>query len=120
VLAADRAGELNALTHLGGAYRLHGRYEAAMDCYRQVLKLARRLGHRNSELEAQYGFGQTELATGRPDRALVHHRQALALAEDLDQSPDQSPDQSRAHDGLARAHHALGEPEQARGTGGAP
>jgi tetratricopeptide (TPR) repeat protein len=62
------------------------------------------------QFEAWYGLGRVHVATGPPTEAVSDHNRALALAVELGQ-PD---DQARAHDGLAHAHHALHQPEQAR------
>jgi hypothetical protein len=51
-----------------------------------------------------------ERSTGRADLSLIHHEQALEFATNLAQPQDQA----RAHDGLAHAHHALNDHDQAR------
>jgi hypothetical protein len=47
---------------------------------------------------------------GQPGRARTHHAAACEIATDIGDTYQQA----RAHDGLARAHHALASPGQAR------
>jgi len=105
-----RTGELIALAGLGDIHRRKGQYEDAAEHYQQLLDLALEGGDRNLEFEVRQGLGRLWCVVGDPEAAVIHHGQALALAGELGQPLDQA----RAHDGLAHAHHALGQHEQAR------
>jgi tetratricopeptide (TPR) repeat protein len=103
-----RSGVVTALIGLGHTYRQWGRYEQATAYYQQFLDL--KSGHRHHEFDAWQGLGRVQHATGHPGAALDHHQQAYLLAVELGNPADQA----RAHDGLAHAYEALGQPEQAR------
>jgi hypothetical protein len=53
---------------------------------------------------------QLSLATGQAARAVARYTAALGLASRIGDQYEQA----RAHDGLARGHHAVGEADQAR------
>jgi tetratricopeptide (TPR) repeat protein len=105
----NRYGEQDALIGLGHMHNLQGRYGSATDCYEQALDISRQTDDSNGQFEAHQGLGRVHATRHRHD-ALRHHQAALHLAIDLEQPADQA----RAHDGLAHAHLALGNPSQAR------
>jgi len=55
-------------------------------------------------------LGEALLVVGQPSRARTRHTTACDIASDIGDKYQQA----RAHDGLARAHHALARPGQAR------
>ena len=101
----DRTGEASALPDLGLAYQQLGRYEQAVDCYRQALALFHESGDRTGEAEALNGVGSIMLSTGRPDEARAQHTAALTLASQIGDAYEQA----RAHNGLGAALHATGD-----------
>jgi tetratricopeptide (TPR) repeat protein/DNA-binding SARP family transcriptional activator len=103
----NHTGELSAIIGLGHVHLQQGRCEEAAGYYQRVLADAREIANRNWQFEALQGLGRVENATGRPEAALDHHHQALELAI-------VPSDHARAHDGLAHAHHALKQLQQAR------
>ncbi len=74
------------------------------------LALSRQAGARSSETDALHLLGEVSLATGDHLQACIHYAGALALASQAGAIHLQA----RAHDGLARAHHAGQELAQAR------
>jgi DNA-binding SARP family transcriptional activator/Tfp pilus assembly protein PilF len=105
-----RLGEQHALAGLGDLYRRQGQHARAGYHLQQLLQLAQESADRGWQLEAWHSLGRLQLATGDPDTAVAYHDRALVLAHELGH-PD---DQARAHDGLAHAHQALNQHEQAR------
>ncbi|HEX6683877.1 MAG TPA: tetratricopeptide repeat protein [Candidatus Limnocylindrales bacterium] len=106
----DRNGELRALAGLGRLFRSLGDQKRAVDCCQRVLDLARKLRNSYWMFEAVQEQGRLYCATGDPGLALIHHEQALRYAIDIAQPAEQA----RAQDGLAHAHHALDNHDQAR------
>ncbi|MER6952055.1 BTAD domain-containing putative transcriptional regulator [Nonomuraea sp. NPDC000554] len=100
------AGEAMTLNHLGIVLRHQGELAQARTRHEQAAALYRKLGTTTDEAAALNGLAE---AAGDPARAVEEHTAALALA-DLTRN---RPEQARAHDGLARAHLALGHSEQA-------
>ena len=99
-----------ALIGLGGIHRARGRYEQAAEHYDLAQDIARETRDRNGQFEVLLGLGRLRHTSGHPQTALSYLHQALELATDLGQPADQP----RAHDGLAQAHQALHQYDQAR------
>jgi tetratricopeptide (TPR) repeat protein len=74
-----------------------------------LLQLSRRISARPLETAILNGLGEASLAAGQPERALHRYTAALELAA---QTGGQD-EQARAHYGLAEAHAALGDQNQA-------
>ncbi|WP_067136150.1 AfsR/SARP family transcriptional regulator [Microtetraspora malaysiensis] len=104
------AGEAVTLNHLGVVLRHQGELAQARARHEQAAALYRELGNTADEAAALNGLAE---AADAPARAVEEHTAALALA-DLTRN---RPEQARAHDGLARAHLALGHSEQAGAHG---
>ncbi|WP_214410866.1 AfsR/SARP family transcriptional regulator [Sphaerisporangium fuscum] len=104
------AGEAVVLDHLGVVLRHQGDLAQARTRHEQAAALCRRLGNTADEAAALNGLAE---AADDPARAVEEHTAALTLAG----LTRNRPEQARAHDGLARAHLALGRPEQAREHG---
>ncbi|WP_205829687.1 MULTISPECIES: BTAD domain-containing putative transcriptional regulator [unclassified Microbispora] len=102
----DPAGEAAILDHLGVVLRRQGELAQARIRHEQAAAVYRALGDTADEAAALNGLAE---AAGDPARAVEEHTAALALA-DLTRN---RPERARAHDGLARAHLALGHAEQA-------
>jgi DNA-binding SARP family transcriptional activator/tetratricopeptide (TPR) repeat protein len=100
------AGEAAILNHLGVVLRHQGELAQARTRHEQAAAVYRKLGNTTDEAAALNGLAE---AADDPARAIEEHTAALALA-DLTRN---RPEQARAHDGLARAHLALGHSEQA-------
>ncbi|MGI5159339.1 BTAD domain-containing putative transcriptional regulator [Microbispora sp. CA-102843] len=102
----DPAGEALILDHLGVVLRHQGELAQARTRHEQAAAVYRTLGNTADEAAALNGLAE---AADDPARAVEEHTAALTLA-DLTRN---RPEQARAHDGLARAHLALGHAEQA-------
>ena len=75
-----------------------------------TLKLSRDIGERSVEGAALNSLGEVSLASGDYQQARIHHTGALALASDTGHKREMA----RAHAGLAHAHHAGRDLDQAR------
>nr|BFE84374.1 hypothetical protein GCM10020093_069750 [Planobispora longispora] len=106
----DPAGEALVLNHLGVVLRHQGLLDQARARHEQAAALYRELGHATDEATALNGLAE---AAGDPGRAIEEHTAALALAD----ASRNRPERARAHDGLARAHLALGHSGEAREHG---
>ena len=106
----DRTGEAHTLGNLGAAYQRLGRYDQALDHHEQALTLEREIGDRRGQTTTLNDIGQTLRAAHRPAEALIPHQEALTMAN----ASGERYEQARAHDGLAHAHHVLGDLHQAR------
>ncbi|MET7327523.1 tetratricopeptide repeat protein [Nonomuraea sp. NPDC005650] len=104
------AGEAMTLNHLGVVLRHQGELAQARTRHEQAAALYRKLGSTTDEAAALNGLAE---AAGDPARAVGEHTAALVLAD----RTRNRPEQARAHDGLARAHLALGHSEQAHEHG---
>jgi tetratricopeptide (TPR) repeat protein len=80
---ADRWRQMAALTTIGLSYDDIGRYQAAMDCYKQVLALAREKGDRVFEGAALGNLGIVYAKTGRFDEAEWAFQQNLIITQEL-------------------------------------
>ncbi|SEH01122.1 DNA-binding transcriptional activator of the SARP family [Nonomuraea solani] len=100
------AGEAMTLNHLGVVLRHQGELAQARARHEQAAALYRSLGNPADEAAALNGLAE---AAGDPALAVEEHTAALALAD----RTRNRPERARAHDGLARAHLALGHAEQA-------
>ncbi|MET9068893.1 AfsR/SARP family transcriptional regulator, partial [Streptosporangium sandarakinum] len=103
-------GEAMTLDHLGVVLRHQDEPDLARIRHEQAAALYRGLGDTAGEAAALNGLAE---AAGDPARAVEEHTTALALAC----LTRNRPEQARAHDGLARAHLALGHPARAREHG---
>ncbi|GGS76203.1 SARP family transcriptional regulator [Planobispora rosea] len=104
------AGEALILNHLGVVLRHQGLPDQARTRHEQAAALYRKIGNPAGEATALNGLAE---ATGDPGRAIEEHTAALTLSR----ASRNRPEQARAHDGLARAHLALGHSAQAREHG---
>jgi tetratricopeptide (TPR) repeat protein len=100
------AAEAMTLNHLGVVLRHQGELAQARTRHEQAAAVYRELGNTTDEAAALNGLAE---AADDPARAVEEHTAALALAN----LTRDRPEQARAHDGLARAHLALGHSEQA-------
>jgi tetratricopeptide (TPR) repeat protein len=82
-----------ALTELGALAHAGGYLSAAREAFRQAVRF------NPDHLPARVGYGDLLCEAGDPAAACLHYQAALASNADL----------PRAHQGLARALHALGE-----------
>jgi DNA-binding SARP family transcriptional activator/tetratricopeptide (TPR) repeat protein len=105
----DRVGEAAALAGLGDLDLRLGRYELADRHLQEALAMAREAGAHSAEADALSLLGEVSLALGHQAQARIHYNGALVLAR---QAGDNYL-QARAHDGLARAHHADADLRQA-------
>ncbi|GAA2280583.1 BTAD domain-containing putative transcriptional regulator [Nonomuraea roseoviolacea subsp. roseoviolacea] len=106
----DPAGEALILDQLGLVLRRQGDLAGARARHERAAALHRGLGSAGDEASALNGLAE---AAADPARAVEEHTAALALAG----AARHRPEQARAHDGLARAHLALGDEERAREHG---
>jgi DNA-binding SARP family transcriptional activator/tetratricopeptide (TPR) repeat protein/DNA-binding XRE family transcriptional regulator len=108
--AGYRVVEAHVLADLGRAYLRQGRYPEATAHVHPALALARETGARPAETSALAVLGDLLLATDQPGSAHTRYVAALRLAR---QAGDQDQ-QAAAHNGLACAHHAVGNSGGAR------
>ncbi|MGW4215310.1 AfsR/SARP family transcriptional regulator [Lentzea sp. NPDC004789] len=80
----DRDGEARALTNLGAAHRLLGRYGPAAARLRHALRLHRGGADRHGEARALSHLGIVEDRLGDTDAAIGHLREALSRYRELD------------------------------------
>jgi DNA-binding SARP family transcriptional activator/tetratricopeptide (TPR) repeat protein len=106
---SDPAGEVDVLSRLGRVALRLGRYEQATDHLGQALVMSREHRYPDAEAEVLNILGAVSLAAGRPTLALNQHTTALALAEQFADDYERAG----AHHGLARAHAATGDGNQA-------
>jgi tetratricopeptide (TPR) repeat protein len=104
-----RDGEAEALTTLGDVASRLGRHHEAIGRHRKALALLREIGDQNREAEALNSLGESLLAAGQSVDVCAQHAFALGLATQVGNKYEQA----RAHYGLARGHHATGEPARA-------
>ncbi|MBO3749808.1 tetratricopeptide repeat protein [Streptosporangiaceae bacterium NEAU-GS5] len=104
------AGEALVLNYLGVVLRHQGELAQARARHEQAATLYRTLGSVADEAAALNGLAE---AAGDPAVAIEEHTAALALAD----AAHNRPERARAHDGLARAHLALGRSGEARAHG---
>ena len=98
--------QVHVFVGLGDVHLAAGERARAERLFRQALTIAGDSGLRVGTVGALHGLG---CAAEDPLAALDHHRESLALAEEL-ALPRQ---QVLAHDGIGTAHHALGDGTQA-------
>ncbi|MGP3915069.1 tetratricopeptide repeat protein [Nonomuraea sp. 10N515B] len=106
----DRGGEAVALGNLGSVHERLGRYEQSREQLLRALDLCRELGYRTNEAESLNSLGETARSMGDLVQAVDDHDAALAVALEVGVHHEQA----RAHAGLARAHHDLGEHGESR------
>ncbi|MBA2896611.1 AfsR/SARP family transcriptional regulator [Nonomuraea soli] len=108
-VAGMRAREVTALQARAELLRVSGRQEEALACVRHAYDMAVELEYDKLECEVRVEYGDLLRHGGHLWEARAHYEAALALAEPRGDRYEQT----RALDGLARIHHALGEHEQA-------
>jgi DNA-binding SARP family transcriptional activator/tetratricopeptide (TPR) repeat protein len=106
----DRVGEARTLGNLGAAYQRVGQYDQALDHHQQALTLEREIWDQHGHTTTLNDIGETLRAANRAAEALIAHQEALTMAD----TSGERYEQARAHDGLAHAHHGLGNLDQAR------
>ncbi len=72
------------LSSLGTAYTHLTEYQAAIDCHREGMQIAVKIGNRFSEATNAQNLGNAHQAIGDLDNALEFHQQAAKLAVALD------------------------------------
>jgi tetratricopeptide (TPR) repeat protein len=98
--ARDRPAHVIGLSQVLFRYLDAGRYAEAITIHARANEAAELVGDAASQVQALNGLATVLWHRGDDDSASCHLRQALELA--------------RAHAGLGRAHHALGEVPLAR------
>jgi len=83
--------------------------QQAIDCYEQVLAIARKVGNRRAEGNALGHLGRAYRQLGDLHRAIDYLKQGLAIAHEYNQLRREG----RALDNLGRAYADLGEVHQA-------
>ncbi|MEV6429514.1 tetratricopeptide repeat protein [Nocardia sp. NPDC051463] len=109
----NQRGEALALNNLGVIARGTGQFELSLANHGCARDLYRMLGNPGDEAAAVNGLGETARCGADPRRAIADHTTALELAD----AASNLPERARAHDGLARAHDALGNLDDARAHG---
>ena len=102
-------GESRALNDLGALCQAMGDYAQALDFHCQALALRRTTENRQSQSTSLIAIGQTQVQLGRSEEAITVLHEALDLAESLRVRPHVY----RAHEALAEAYEAAGDPKQA-------
>ncbi len=104
--SGHRTAEGWTLDSLGTLRARCGQPAQAAEYYRQALATFRETGEPDGEAATLNSLGEA----AHPTEAVTHHTAALTIAVDIGDREQQA----RAHTGLSRAHHALGNPTQAR------
>ncbi|RSD08496.1 ATP-binding protein [Amycolatopsis eburnea] len=107
----DRAGEVHALNHLGGARWKQGRIEEAQRLFARALGLARETGDRVNEGRALNNLGIVHERQRRTREALACYEQAMAIAREVGDRAGRS----RAGCNIGNACAALGRYAEALG-----
>jgi tetratricopeptide (TPR) repeat protein len=76
----DRVGEATVLSGLGGAYNYLGRYEEAINCFRQALDIHREAGLRHAEAMDLVNMGAIHDALRQFDEAISTLREAITVS----------------------------------------
>lgn len=77
----DPARSLHALAQLGMAYRRADAYDEATACLTQALAQCRAIGDEEAAADTLYHLGTVAWSTGRNDRAIGFHQQAVEVCE---------------------------------------
>jgi DNA-binding SARP family transcriptional activator/uncharacterized protein HemY len=107
---SDRFYLAGALTRTGDVRLRQGRHQEACDHLQEALALCQEIGDQSGEADALNSLGEALLAAGQLSSACTRLTTACDIASDVGDKYQQA----RAHDGLARAHHGLARPGQAR------
>lgn len=107
-------GGATAMTNLGLLYARRGHNDKARAHYREALDLCLKLGYTNGEAGVLNGMGELARAMDEPTRSVEDHDLALTRATESGNRHEQA----RAHAGLARTHHLLGNVDHARDHAG--
>ncbi|HEX8865006.1 MAG TPA: tetratricopeptide repeat protein [Lentzea sp.] len=99
-----------ALNDIGVELQHLRNYDEALEYHREALALAHSTHDRALEAAALNGFGNTTRLQGGSESVLQFHEQALAIAEEIGDRHEQA----QAHEGLANAHLALANVNEAR------
>jgi CHAT domain-containing protein len=79
--SADDSSRARLLTSIGRTLRLHGQREAALDRYREALRLQTRQGDLAGAAQSENAIAVALKYLHRPREAVAHSTRALALAE---------------------------------------
>ncbi len=79
----SRQGERNALGNLGSAYYSLGELRYAIECHKQQLDIARKIGDYRCECQALGGLGNANAELGEMSRAIEYFEQAHAIARKI-------------------------------------
>ena len=109
VAEGDQRGEASALDSLGGAHHRLGRHGRAAACFVRSVEAFRQIGGKDFAWPLA-GLGELALDEGRPVAALANFTEVLDVADETGSRLIQA----RAHSGVGRAHHALGNQLLAR------
>ncbi len=115
VIAAARAGgdrekTRDALIQLGMAYRRADAYEEASACLTEALAESRAMSDERHAADTLYHLGTVAWSTGRNDRAIGFHQQAVEICE---RTGDTGLVAVQAWHGRGEAHFANAEPAAA-------
>jgi tetratricopeptide (TPR) repeat protein len=88
--AGDEEGQAWVLNNLGLAYWQRRDHQAAVDCYREALRLRQALGDRPGEVVLLDNLGNAYDELGRLDEAIECYLRALRLAEQVSSPADQA------------------------------
>ncbi|MGF1517513.1 MAG: tetratricopeptide repeat protein [Nodosilinea sp.] len=72
----------------GVCQRLHGKYELALDCFQQMLTIAKALQKSTEEASAFFHLGRTYQAWGKYEEAITCHEQSRDLYQQLEKESD--------------------------------
>ncbi len=106
----DRARSLHALAQLGMAYRRADAYDEATACLTEALSEWRAMGDQQAAADTLYHLGTVAWSTGRNDRAIGFHGQAVEVCE---RNGLQGLVAVQAWHGRGESHFANAEPEAA-------
>jgi CHAT domain-containing protein/Tfp pilus assembly protein PilF len=109
VAAGDRAGQANALSGIGGAYKNLGERQKALDYYGQALKLQQAIGDTRGEAQMVNNIAALFDAMGQKPKALENFEAALRLWR---AAGDRSGEAATLSN-MGSLYSSIGEPQKA-------
>lgn len=80
----DKYGEGVIISNIGEINRMRGNYDAALNCYKQVLAITQQISDKSGEGLALNGISLIYSESGNYDAALECLKQALAITQQID------------------------------------
>jgi tetratricopeptide (TPR) repeat protein len=103
-----KGGVADTLTNMGTIYHDLGKFDQALDVYKQALQIQRETGDQGYEAQCLNNIANVYLTIGDNDNAFTYYQQALQLREKLGVPVDIAD----TLEGLSEAYTATGQYEQ--------